>query len=141
MAEREEICRRHGIAERFAPDLVGETAEELEADAAARAAIAAMVRPASLPAVEEAQDVAEGALQVAEDPELPPRNKAFDEYSEDEWAATHRYYEQSRERKASLEQVREKRGDEDHAVRLLDLNRRKGQAIVDALHPSTEDDQ
>lgn len=48
MIDRREICRRHGLDERIAFDLHGETAAEMEADAAARAAIASMLRPQML---------------------------------------------------------------------------------------------
>lgn len=41
---REDMCRRHGLDVELAPQLVGETREHLEADAAARAAIASMSR-------------------------------------------------------------------------------------------------
>lgn len=39
MTTREQICRRHGLTPSLAPYLRGETPAELEADAAARAAI------------------------------------------------------------------------------------------------------
>lgn len=38
--DRIEICRRHGLDPNLAPELRGTTRSELEADAAARAAIA-----------------------------------------------------------------------------------------------------
>lgn len=38
--DRIEICRRHGLDPKLAAELHGETRNELEADAAARAAIA-----------------------------------------------------------------------------------------------------
>lgn len=44
MADRQEIARRHGI-EHLAHQLTAETSEELEADAAAKAAIIAMFTP------------------------------------------------------------------------------------------------
>jgi len=40
--DRADICRRHGLAPEIADELAGETAEELEADGAARGAIALM---------------------------------------------------------------------------------------------------
>lgn len=43
MIDREAICRRQGLPIRLAPELRGETPEALEADAAARSAIARML--------------------------------------------------------------------------------------------------
>lgn len=48
---REEICRRHGLSEAIAPSLVGTTRDELEADAAARAAVAMMIRRSQEPKI------------------------------------------------------------------------------------------
>ncbi|MCB0865489.1 MAG: hypothetical protein KDB58_07235 [Solirubrobacterales bacterium] len=43
MADREEICRRHRLPARLALELHGETPDEWEADAAARAAVAQLL--------------------------------------------------------------------------------------------------
>ena len=100
MPDRADIARRHGIPH-LAEKLVGETAQELEADAAARAALLQMfggLAPAEEPQAEEPQPTAEG------DP-LPPADKPFAEYSEADWAAVHAESEQKRaERQESADE-------------------------------------
>ena len=50
MIDRREICRRHGLDPKLAEELRGTLRQELEADAAARAAVARILaRAASRP--------------------------------------------------------------------------------------------
>ncbi len=60
MAERRDIAKRHGLPPEFAEQLVGETAEQLEAFAAAVAAVRRLEAP---PPVNEAELKALDALE------------------------------------------------------------------------------
>ncbi len=114
MSDRSAICRRHGIDPRLADQLVGETAEELEADAAARAAIAQMF----------------GGPQVEPPIEgLAPRDKPVAEYTEAEQDAQHE----------SLERTVRERAESDEQNRLeaqAEANRTDDQLLGDAIRAS-----
>jgi hypothetical protein len=101
VADRAEIARKHGIAH-LAPKLVGETAEELDADAQAKAALIRMLSPRKLDEepVEQPQSV-EG---------MAPANKPFDQYTDEEPEAQHEHTRRVLERRerAQAEAERER---------------------------------
>ena len=114
MSDRSDICRRHGLAPEIADQLVGETAEELEADGAARAAVAQML----------------GGPQVEPPVEgLAPGDKPVSEYTEAERAA----------QLESLERTVRERAESDEQNRLeaqAEANRTDDQLLGDAIRAS-----
>ena len=80
MPDAAEIAKRHGIPH-LADKLVGETAEELDADAEAKAALIRMVSPRDLnePAYEPPEPEVEG---------VPPRDKPIGEWTDEQRAAS-----------------------------------------------------
>jgi hypothetical protein len=105
VASREEIARRHGIPD-LAPKLVGETAEELEADAAAKARVIRMLSPRDLN--EESPEPPEPEVEG-----VPPSDKPVSEWTEEERAAFHADHERKmrelEKRKAAEHREREER--------------------------------
>jgi hypothetical protein len=91
MVDRNEIARRHGLPPEHAPKLVGETVAELEADAAARAALLQALGPFDMnrsvhPHPAPAEREIEG---------MPSRDKPIADYTPEEWAAVHAHYERA----------------------------------------------
>src|SRR5687767_5630147 len=85
MADRDEIASRHGIPEQ-ADQLVGDTPEALEADAAARAALRSMF--GSLTPRVAVEEPAPPPEPESEAP-LPPAGKPFDQYTNGDWQAVY----------------------------------------------------
>jgi hypothetical protein len=106
VADRAEIARKHGIAH-LAHKLEGETAEELDADAQAKAALIRMLSPRALDQepVEQPESV-EG---------MAPADKPFDQYTDDEREAQHehtrRVIERREREQAEAEREREAEAD------------------------------
>jgi hypothetical protein len=138
-ASREEIAGRHGIPQ-LAHTLVGETTEELEADAEAKARMIRMLSPRRLDEdpVEQPEAV-EG---------MAPAEKPFDQYTDEEREAQHEHTRRvliQREREqaeAEAErQAQENRSDEqrfgDHIGQLLrpETKRASNEALICSLLP------
>ena len=72
--DRADICRRHGLAPQIASQLAGGTRAELEADAAARAAIAQMFGAST---VEPVEADAPRPVEAFSDDELDAQHRAI----------------------------------------------------------------
>ena len=146
--DRLDICRRHRLPEQMAAGLVGQTAAELEADAAAKASILSMFGPRAL---------GEELTQPAEPPVegLPPKDKPASEYSEAEWQAQHEHTRRALRERASQEQREREAGaqhleaeanrtpEERHNAFILGAissdKRTQHEALIRSLHPSEEE--
>lgn len=128
---REDIARRHGI-EHLADKLVGDTAEALEADAAAKAAIIGMFAPRQLE--EEQPEPAEPAVEG-----LPPADKPVAEWTDEESAAQRQSFDRTMRERARREQrgAREAEEREQAEANRTD-DQRLGDTLADALRPGAK---
>jgi hypothetical protein len=101
MGDRADIARRHRLPPSHADKLVGNTAEELEADAAARAALVRALSPRRVDDGPAPEPPVEG---------LPPKDKPIADYTEAEHEASlaeHMRVMREREREAEEERRRQ----------------------------------
>jgi hypothetical protein len=131
MPDREEIAKRHGIPQ-LAAKLVGDTEPELEADAAAKAAVIRMFSPRRVD--EEPLEPSEPEIEG-----LPPKDKPIAEYTDEERQALHASFDRTMREQAKRER-RERR--EEVERRQAEANRidaqRHGDAISAGLAPSVK---
>jgi hypothetical protein len=127
MSRREETAARHGIRH-LADKLVGETAEELEADAAAKAGVIRFLSPMDLNA--EPPEPPEPPIEG-----VPPRDKPFDEYTDKEWKASHLSLDRVMRERAKREQ-RARREEQERFE--AQANRTSDQELGDAVSASLQ---
>jgi hypothetical protein len=141
LADRQDIAKRHGIPH-LAHKLVGETEEELDADAQAKAAFIRMLSPRKLE--EPPEPPIEG---------LPSRDKPAHEYTREEWDAQHAQTQQvvnrrEREERAGREHQeaqanrtpQQEMGDLASALLQPGVKQDAYRRLVQSLHPDTEGD-
>lgn len=126
MADPTAIARRHGI-EHLAHKLVGTTAAELEADAAAKAALIRAFTPRRLD--EQTPEPAEPPVEG-----LPERSKAIADYTPEESAAQRASFDRTMREQARREEAERR---EQEQRRQAEANRtddqRLGDSVVEAL--------
>ena len=127
MTKREEIAARHGIP-RLADKLVGETAEELEADAAAKAGVLRLLSPIDLNA--EPPEPPEPPIEG-----VPTKDKPFSDYTAEEWDASHRDLNRAMRERERREQ-RQRREEEERFE--AQANRTPDQELGDAIRASLQ---
>jgi hypothetical protein len=145
MSEREQIAKRHGLPPRAAAGLVGETPEELEADAAAKTALIGMFSPHDPEAPPPPVPPVQG---------MPPRDKQVADYTPEEWAAVEENTKRTmREREREEKQERERQeaeanrteeqrfGDSVSSLLAPGVKQEQHAAIVRAIHGSEEREQ
>jgi hypothetical protein len=143
MADRQEIAKRHGIAH-LADKLVGETADQLDADAQAKAALIRMLAPRRLDEepVKQPESV-EGMAQA---------DKPFDQYTDEEREAQHertrRALDQREREQAEAEREREAQANPqqqvgDFASALLQPGVKQDayRRLIESLHPESEGEE
>jgi hypothetical protein len=143
VSDAREIASRYGIPH-LAHKRVGETAEELEADAAAKAGLIRLLSPRDLNE-EPPEPPIEG---------LPPRDKPAHEYTPEEWEAQHAHTQQVVNRRERDEQAERERqeaqanrtpqqqmGDLASALLQPGVKQDAYRRLVESLHPDTEGDE
>ena len=132
MSRRDEIAARHGIPH-LAHKLVGETAEELEADAAAKAGVIRFLSPLDLNV--ETPEPPEPPIEA-----LPPKDKPFSDYTDEEWEASHLSLNRTmreRERREQRQRREEEEPFEAQANRTPDQE--LGDAVSGSLQPGVKE--
>ncbi len=132
MTDRADIARRHGLAPHIAEQLHGETAAELEADAAARASIAQMFTPRQLE--EQQPEPVEPPVEG-----LPPADKSVSEWTDDERAAQHASFDRTMRERARHEQREAREAEErEQAEANRTDDQRLGDAVVESFRPGVK---
>lgn len=132
---REEIARRHGLPAKVAAELRGETPAELEADAAARAAIIQMFGGPGQPASEQAP---EQSIEELADEELAAREESLKRILREQ---ERRRDEQQQKTRAEVEADANRTPEQAHADTITEAISSKAEqhrAFIDAVHGGDE---